>query len=81
MTKSEEHARDPGPERFKAVVERSLEDDKAEDVVVVDLAGKTSIADYMVIASGRSTRQVGTIAEHLIAKLKASGARAVRVEG
>lgn len=59
----------------------SLDDDKAEDVVVIDLAGKTSFADYMIIASGRSGRQVGAMAEHLREKLKAAGAASVDVEG
>lgn len=59
----------------------SLDDDKAEDVVLIDLAGKTSFADYMIIASGRSTRQVGAMAEHLREKLKSAGAASVEVEG
>jgi ribosome-associated protein len=61
-------------------VERSLDDDKAEELVVINLSGKTSIADYMVIASGRSTRQVSAMAEHLREKLKARG-MTVAVEG
>jgi nicotinic acid mononucleotide adenylyltransferase len=65
------------PDRRKAIdalltlVRRSLEDDKAEDVVVIDLKGKSAFADYMVIASGRSNRQVVAIADHLAEKLKA----------
>jgi ribosome silencing factor RsfS/YbeB/iojap len=47
------------------LVLRTLEDGKAEDVVNIDLAGKTTIADYMVIATGRSSRQVLALAEHL----------------
>ena len=47
----------------------SLEDGKAEDIVTIDLAGKTLIADYMVVASGRSARQVISLAEHLIETL------------
>jgi ribosome-associated protein len=47
----------------------SLEDGKAENIVIIDLAGKTLIADYMVVASGRSARQVVSLAEHLIAAL------------
>jgi ribosome silencing factor RsfS/YbeB/iojap/nicotinate (nicotinamide) nucleotide adenylyltransferase len=64
-----------------ALVRRSLEDDKAEDIVVIDLAGKSSFADYMVIASGRSNRQVAAIADHLEQRLKQAGHRAVSVEG
>ena len=59
----------------------SLDDDKAEDVVVIDLAGKTAIADHMVIASGTSQRQVGAMAEHLREKIKVSGVKPVAVEG
>ena len=51
-------------------MEASLEDDKAEETVVIDLTGKSDIADFMVIASGRSQRQVGAMAEHLQEKLK-----------
>ena len=51
----------------------SLDDNKAEDVVVIDLKGKSAFADYMVIASGRSNRQVVAIAEHLADKLKQTG--------
>jgi ribosome-associated protein len=63
------------------LVTASLEDDKAEDLVIIDLAGKSSIADYMIIASGRSQRQVGAMAEHLREKLKAEGFGSVSVEG
>lgn len=59
----------------------SLDSDKAEDVVVIDLIGKTTIADTMIIASGRSARQVGAMADHLIERLKATGTGPVRVEG
>jgi len=58
-----------------------LEDDKAEDVKTVSLAGKSSVADYLVIASGRSSRQVMTMAQHLREKLKASGRKTPAVEG
>jgi ribosome-associated protein len=58
-----------------------LDDAKAEDIVTIDLDGKAAIADGMVIASGRSNRHVGAIADHLIEKLKATGKRDLRVEG
>jgi len=58
-----------------------LDDDQAQDVVTIDLAGKSSIADYMVIASGRSTRQVASIAQKLAEKLKQSGYGPVKLEG
>ena len=68
-------------ERALLLVTSSLEDDKAENVVVIPLAEKSSIADYMVIASGRSQRQVGAMAEHLREKLKAAGVKSISVEG
>lgn len=59
----------------------SLSDAKAENVVSIDLDGKTSIGDYMVIASGRSQRHVGAIAEQLRESLKGAGYRDLRIEG
>ncbi|WP_421994014.1 nicotinate-nucleotide adenylyltransferase [Reyranella sp.] len=64
-----------------ALVRRSLDEDKAEDVVVIDLKGKSAFADYMVIASGRSNRQVVAIAEHLADRLKQAGHGFTPVEG
>lgn len=63
------------------LITASLDDDKAENVVVVDLEGKASFADYMVIATGKSDRQVGAMADHLIQKLKAEGIGRVPAEG
>ncbi|MFC3057426.1 ribosome silencing factor [Paenirhodobacter populi] len=59
----------------------SLDDDKAEDVVTIDLRGRSSIADYMVICSGRSSRQVGAIAEKLTERLKEDFGRQSKIEG
>jgi ribosome-associated protein len=53
------------PRSLLEVIEKTLDDGLAEDVVIIDLQGKTSIADYMVIASGRSARQVVALAERL----------------
>jgi ribosome-associated protein len=58
-----------------------LDDDKAEDIISIDLAGKSSIADYMVIATGRSARQLNAMAQHLDEKLTKSGVRKVSIEG
>ena len=63
------------------MVQSSLEDDKADDIVVIELADKSSIADFMVIATGRSARQVGAMAEHLREKLKAEGIHGIAAEG
>ncbi len=57
-------------EQILAAVLASLEDDKAEEIVQISLRGKTEMADYMVIASGRSTRQVAAISEKLADRLK-----------
>ena len=59
----------------------SLDDDQAEDVITIPLAGKSTIADHMVIASGRSTRQVASMANKLAEKIKAEFKRSVRIEG
>lgn len=63
------------------LVERSLGEDKALNVATIDLAGKTTIADYMVVASGTSNRHVGAIADHLGQRLKDAGHGRVAVEG
>ncbi len=62
-------------------MQASLEKDKAEDVVVIDLAGKSSIADYMVVASGTSRRHIGAMAEHLYRTFKAASTSRLSVEG
>lgn len=59
----------------------SLDDDKAEEVVTIDLRGKSEMADHMVIASGRSSRQVGAIAEKLVDRLKQDFGRSCKIEG
>ncbi len=63
------------------LVLRSLDDDKAVEVVSIPLQGKSSIADHMVIASGRSTRQVAAMAQKLGERIKRELGRSVRVEG
>jgi len=59
----------------------SLDDDKAQDVVTINLRGRSTMADAMVIASGRSHRHVGAMADHLTRRLKEAGFGNVRVEG
>ncbi|ALJ36592.1 ribosome silencing factor [Azospirillum brasilense] len=71
----------PQPDELKALVEKSLDDDQAEDVVVIDLAGKTTIADYMIVASGRNTRHIAAMAMKLADRMKQAGLRGVEVEG
>ena len=63
------------------LVLHSLDEDQAQDVVSIPLEGKSSIADHMVIASGRSTRQVASIATKLAERLKREGFGNPRIEG
>ena len=63
------------------LVLHSLDEDQAQDVVSIPLEGKSSLADYMVIASGRSTRQVAAIATKMAERLKQQGHGTPRVEG
>jgi ribosome-associated protein len=69
------------PRGLLNLVLQSLEDDQAQDVVSIDLEGKTSIADFMVIASGRSTRQVASMAQKLAEKVREATGRVARLEG
>ena len=68
-------------EALLALVLKQLDDDQAQDVVAIDLAGKSSIADHMVIASGRSTRQVASMAQKLGEMVKKQGFGPARLEG
>ncbi|HST36824.1 MAG TPA: ribosome silencing factor [Allosphingosinicella sp.] len=82
--KSTAPAEDGAIERVEALhslVLRSLDDDKAVDVVSIPLSGKSNIADHMVIASGTSTRQVASMAQKLSERIKRELGRRVRVEG
>lgn len=68
-------------QNLTAAVIETLEDDKAEELLVIDLKGKTSIADKMIIASGRSARHVSALASHVTQRLKEDGLKRMRVEG
>ena len=68
-------------EALHELVLRSLDDDQAQDVVTIPLTGKSNIADHMVIASGRSTRQVASMAQKLSERIKQELGRTVRIEG
>ncbi len=68
-------------ERLHALVLKSLDDDQAQDVISIPLAGKSSIADHIVIASGRSSRQVAAMAQKLAERIKESTGRSARIEG
>ena len=63
------------------LVLKRLDDEKAQDIIFIDLRGKSSIADSLVVASGRSHRHVGAIADHVLRTLKDAGHGRARVEG
>ena len=69
------------PDETLAVILARLDDDQAADTTTIDLKGKTTLADYMVVATGRSHRHVGAIAEHLLESLGKSGLPGARAEG
>lgn len=69
------------PDSLHALVLGSLDDDQAQELVSIPLEGKSSIADHMVIASGRSTRQVTAMAQKLAERIKQAGFGHARIEG
>lgn len=69
------------PAAMLAVVLASLEDDKAEDVVQIALRGKSTMADHMIVASGRSTRQVAAISQNLFDAIKREFGLSCKIEG
>ncbi len=69
------------PGSLLELVLKSLDDDQAQEVVVIPLEGKSAIADYMIVASGRSNRQVASIAEKLAERVKHGGFGSSRIEG
>ncbi|NJR20052.1 MAG: ribosome silencing factor [Hyphomonadaceae bacterium] len=69
------------PLQLKNLILASLDEDQAEDVLCIDLAGKSSLADAIIIASGRSHRHVAAISDHIVRKLKENGMGKARIEG
>ncbi|OYX65662.1 MAG: ribosome silencing factor [Sphingomonadales bacterium 32-64-17] len=69
------------PGSLHAMILKQLDDDQAQEIVSIPLEGKSSVADHMVIASGRSTRQVASMAQKLAEELKKSGEPSPRIEG
>lgn len=72
---------DMADDELYALVMKQLDDDQAQEIVSIPLEGKSSIADHMVIASGRSTRQVAAMAQKLAEKVKQAGFGPARIEG
>jgi ribosome-associated protein len=71
----------PAEPELLARIQKSLDDDKADDIVTIDLVGRSSLADALVIASGTSTRHVSSMAEHLARRLKEAGHGTAKIEG
>ncbi|WP_113142779.1 ribosome silencing factor [Rhizobiales bacterium] len=80
IPKSPERGADAAARALELVL-ASLEDSKAEDIVSINIAGKSALGDYMVVVSGRSNRHVTAISEHLISDMKDEGLGSARVEG
>ena len=76
-----ERSLDLTPEDLLDTVVRSLDGDKADDIVTINLAGKSSLADYIVVVSGNSNRHVGAMAAKLLQRLKDAGVNFATVEG
>jgi ribosome-associated protein len=74
-------AASPEAQALHAIILQSLDDDQAVETVSIPLAGKSTIADYMVIASGRSSRQVSSMASKLAEKVKAQTGQSPKMEG
>ncbi|MGZ0187928.1 MAG: ribosome silencing factor [Alphaproteobacteria bacterium] len=74
-------SREPPNQALLDQIVEKLDDDKAEDIVTIDMAGKSSMCDFMVIASGRSQRQVSAMAEHLAQMLKPQMPSTPTIEG
>ena len=72
---------DAEPGSLHALILQSLDDDQAQEIISIPLAGKSTIADHMVIASGRSTRQVAAMAQKLSERVKHGGFGHTRIEG
>lgn len=64
-----------------ALLEKLLDDNQAENCITIDLAGKTTLADYMIVASGRNARHVNAMADYALEALKAHGIKEVQMEG
>lgn len=73
--------KDHDAETLAKLVFTSLDDSKAEEIVTIDIRDKSSLADVMIVASGRSHRHVGAIADRLVQELEEKGVRNIRVEG
>ena len=67
--------------RIKKIIEKTLDDNKAVNIISIDLKNKTSVADYMIIASGTSSRHIQALSEIILEKFKSEGIFNSRIEG
>jgi ribosome silencing factor RsfS/YbeB/iojap len=79
--KKRPHAPADELEKYLGIITESIDDDKGEDIVVIDLTGRASFADRMVIATGVADRQIAAMAQHIERKLKEVGLKRILVEG
>lgn len=75
------HDEDLNPEIVKELIEQSLDADKASDIVTIDLKDQTALADYMIIASGTSSRHVSALAQKIKTRLELRGVKGMAIEG
>ncbi|HEU5046875.1 MAG TPA: ribosome silencing factor [Rickettsiales bacterium] len=68
-------------DKLKNVIEELLDSDKASDIAAIDLTNKSSLADYMIVATGLSQKHLSALADHIVEKLQALGFKHVPVEG
>jgi ribosome-associated protein len=71
----------PDGDAATQLILHSLDEDQADDIVAINVRGKSAIADMLIIASGRSSRHVGAMADHLLRRLKEAGVKSVKAEG
>jgi ribosome-associated protein len=71
----------PATHSTLALLEKILDDNQAENCITIDLAGKTTLADFMIVASGRNARHVNAMADYALEALKNSGIKEVQMEG
>ena len=81
QTSHDEAPSTEGLEPLETLIVNKLDDDKAQDIVCIDLKGQSSVADTLIIASGRSHRHVGALADHVVRALKEAGHGKAKIEG
>ncbi|HSG04516.1 MAG TPA: ribosome silencing factor [Marinobacterium sp.] len=81
MDLNEQNQTEQHDKQLIALIESALEDMKAKDLVLIDVRGRSTVTDYMMVASGTSKRHVAAVAQEVLDKLKAEGTQPLGVEG